>query len=150
MNRLGKSVLLIAAAVFVSPVAQAQMPGPHPAYLHALSNLRSARAHLQRPAGVKMQVAWDENVAIREIDGAIKEIKDASIDDGKGLNDHPPVTMMEWGGRLHKTLDLLRAARHDVEGDEDNNFARGLRRRAFEHIDAAINFVKQAIDNNHY
>ncbi len=150
MNRLVKSVLLIAAAMLVSPVAKAQMPGPHPAYLHALSNLRSARAHLERPAGVKMQVAWDENVAIREIDAAIKEIKDASIDDGKNLGDHPPVAVADWPGRLHKTLELLRAARHDVEGDEDNNFARGLRHRAFDHIDAAINFTKQAIDNNHW
>jgi hypothetical protein len=152
MNRLMKSVLLLAAALLVSPLANAQpMPGPHPAYLHALTDLRHARAHLERPANVKMTVAWDENVAVREIDAAIKEIKDAAIDDGKNLGDHPMVDAhMEWGGRLHKSVELLRAARRDVEGDEDNGFAHGLRRRAFEHIDAAIRFTEQAIAQNHY
>jgi hypothetical protein len=151
MNRLMKSVLLFGVALLVSPVAKAQMPGPHPAYLHALTDLRHARAHLERPANVKMSVAWDENVAVREIDAAIKEIRDASIDDGKPLGDHPLVDAhMEWGGRLHKAVELLRAARRDVEGDEDNGFARGLRRRAFEHIDAAIRFTEQAIAQNHY
>src|ERR1700683_3921456 len=114
MNRFMKFALLIAAALFVSPAAMAQMPGPHPAYLHALKNLRHARAHLERPANVRMAVAWDENAAIREIDAAIHEIKEASIDDGKDLRDHPIIEgRMEWGGRLHKTVELLRAARRD-------------------------------------
>ena len=32
-----------------------------------------------------------EQRAIQEIDQAIQDIKRASIDDGKNLNDHPPV-----------------------------------------------------------
>ena len=59
----------------VSPKAASaqQVPGPHPAYLHALSDLRLARAYLD-------QIAWppvqrDEEHAIREIDAAIGEIK---------------------------------------------------------------------------
>src|SRR5579859_5428022 len=71
-------------AVVVAPAPQA-----HPAYLHALSDLRAARAFLARPASVT--VKWDENVAIREIDAAIAELKQAAIDDGKPLEDHPPV-----------------------------------------------------------
>ena len=55
----------------------------HPAYLHALSDLRYARALLEKPA--RADVKWDETKAIREIDAAIKEIRAASIDDGKPL-----------------------------------------------------------------
>src|SRR3569623_635768 len=73
-----------APVVVASPAPQA-----HPAYLHALTDLRHARALLERPA--KADVKFDENVAIREIDAAIYEIMQAAIDDGKPLSDHPPV-----------------------------------------------------------
>ena len=86
------------AAAPPPPVAVA--PAKHPAYLHALTDLRHARAFLARPAGIV--VKWDENRAIRELDAAIKEIKEASIDDGKNLDDHPPVDAgLVWGDRLH-------------------------------------------------
>src|ERR1700753_2160265 len=69
-----------------APVAQPAPPPPapmpagnHPAYLHALSDLRMARAFLERPANVV--VKWDEKRAITEIDAAIREIKEAAIDD---------------------------------------------------------------------
>src|ERR1700684_669533 len=52
-------------------------PQQHPAYLHALTDLRSARGYLRRPA--RAVVKWDENRAIREIDAAINEIKRAAI-----------------------------------------------------------------------
>ena len=102
-------------------------PGAHPAYLHALTDPARSRAHLERPA--KPEVKWDENTAIREIDAAIKEIKDAAIDDGKNLNDHPAVDMhMGHKARMHKALELLEGAAHDVREREDNSFARGLKR----------------------
>src|SRR5262252_9476269 len=50
-----------AVTVVVTPTAQ-----KHPAYLHALTDLRHARAFLAKPAGA--QVKWDENRAIRELD----------------------------------------------------------------------------------
>ncbi len=78
---------------------------------------------------------WDENTAEREIDAAINEIKGASIDDGKNLNEHPPVdARMDRFGRLHHALDLLRSAQRDIEEREDNTFANGLRGRATQHI----------------
>jgi hypothetical protein len=72
---------MLGILVLIPKAAPAQVPGPHPAYLHALSDLRLARAYLD-------QIAWppvqrDEEHAIREIDAAIGEIKQASIDDGK-------------------------------------------------------------------
>ena len=98
-----------------------------------------------------MRTAWDENVAIREIDAAIHELKQAAIDDGKDLNDHPPVDMhLDWPGRLHHTLSLLQSARSDCEQEEDNAFAGGLRGRALQHINVAFAFVEKGIRDNHY
>src|ERR1700684_4501590 len=83
-------VALLGISVISPKAASAQqVPGPHPAYLHALSDLRLARAYLDPIAWPPVQ--RDEEHAIREIDAAIGEIKRASIDDGKNLEDHPQV-----------------------------------------------------------
>jgi len=140
-------VFLLAGLAFVimAPVAHADQPGRHPAYLHALTDLRHARAHLERRGG-DSQVKWDERVAIAEIDAAISEIKLASIDDGKGLGDHPPVDAhLDWGGRMHRARELLDSAHRDVKQEEDNERTRGLQVRALRHIDAAVNFVDQGM-----
>src|SRR5206468_4339518 len=132
------------------PKQGAPMPPPppskHPAYLRAISDLRSARGFLERPAPA--QIKWDEKRAIGEIDAALKEIKEASIDDGKNLNDHPPVDAgMLWGDRLHKSLELVEAARRDVNEEEDNAFARGLKNRALGHIDLAARDINEGIQD---
>lgn len=147
MNTLKKSffatLLLIAAATLPCRA------GDHPAYLHALSDLRDARAHLERPSGVPL-ATWDEGVAIKEIDSAIAEIKKASIDDGKNIGDHAPVDAhLDFHGRLHRALELLHKAHADVKMDEDNDFARGLQHRALQHIDAAADFTEQTIAKLH-
>src|SRR5271168_3642700 len=132
-------------AFFVSLTAVAQPPqGLHPAYLHALTDLRHARAHLQRPDHGELHD--QEKKAVHEIDEAIKEIKKAAIDDGKDLNDHPPVdSHMDWPGRLHRAIELLDKAHHDVSEEEDNAFAQGLQERAILHIDKAHHHVEEAI-----
>jgi tetratricopeptide (TPR) repeat protein len=132
---------MIAAAI---PRATAAQGKDHPAYLRALSDLRQARAYLQRPdQGVLKE---EEKRAIRDIDSAIEEIKKAAIDDGKDLNDHPPVdAKMEWKGRLHQAVELLDRAHRDVTEDEDNRFARGLQQRAKEQIARARQHVEDAI-----
>jgi hypothetical protein len=117
----------------------------HPAYLHALTDLRHARAHLERPDHGELRD--QEKKAIHEIDDAINEIKKASIDDGKDLNDHPPVDAhMDWTGRLHRALELVNKAHNDVAHEEDNRFAQGLQQRALEHIDKAHRHVEEAIE----
>jgi len=133
-------------ALLVPMLAHADMPGAHPAYLHALTDLRTARAHLEKPA--KPSVMWDEAVAVREIDAAINEIKKAAIDDGKPLNDHPPVDAgLDHPGRLHRALELLRKSKADIDAHESNDWNHGLRKRANDHIAAAINFTEQGIAN---
>jgi hypothetical protein len=135
------------ASILVAPLlARADQPGRHPAFLHALTDLRHARAHLEKPA--KPEVQWDETTAIGAIDNAIDEIKKAAIDDGKNLNDHPGVdAKLRHHGRLQRALELLRKAKRDIMEKEDNSFADGLRDRAVKHIDTAINFVEQALAN---
>ena len=145
------------ADAHVQPVVVAEPPPPpppapapagHPAYLHALTDLRAARGYLRRPA--KSVVKWDENRAIREIDAAIKEIKIASIDDGKNIEDHPPVDdALVWGGRLQKALELVESARRDVNEEEDNNFAKGLKNRAIGHIDLASRAIHDGMADAH-
>ena len=118
--------------------------GDHPAYLHALSDLRFARALLQRPSSP--EVRWDESNAIREIDAAIHEIKLASIDDGKPLEDHPPVDVnLHHRDRLRNAMRLLHGSADDIEHREDNGWARGVRGRALAHIRNAEFGVRDAI-----
>ena len=151
MKNLTKLAFTILAALLFVPAYVSATPAPgrdHPAYLHALTDLRTARAHLERPGGGELKE--QERKAIHEIDDAIAEIKKAAIDDGKNLNDHPPVDAhIDWPGRLHRALELLDKAHNDVAHEEDNGFAQGLQARALEHIDKAHHHVEEAISVSH-
>jgi hypothetical protein len=144
MLKISKGSMPIVLMALVPLGASADMlPGRHPGYLHSLSDLRAARWFLYHQPG-DSRVAGDEDVAITEIDAAIGEIKRASIDDMKDLNDHPHVDLKEHGSRLLKAIETLKRARADIAGEEDNPEARGLRRRAFEHIDHALHAAEHA------
>ncbi len=141
--RLTGCAALFAIAFMLVP-GSAVAQGKHPAYLHALTDLRHARAHLERGDGG--QLGHEEREAIEQIDAAINDIKKASIDDGKDLNDHPPVDAgLDHTGRLHRARQLLDKARQDIGHEEDNGFAQGLQQRSFGHIDHAIHDVDEAI-----
>jgi hypothetical protein len=121
----------------------------HPAYLHALTDLRQARFLLEKPA--KPEVKWDEGNAVREIDAAINEIKQAAIDDGKPLEDHPPVdAKLHHRDRLRKAEELLHKAAADIDEKEDNGWAKGLRGRANGHIHNAEHAVHEAMEDRHH
>jgi hypothetical protein len=129
------------------PPAPAPAPAAHPAYLHALSDLRLARALLSRPAR-DAEVKWDENRAISKVDAAIREIRDAAIDDGKPIEDHPAVdARLHHRDRIRAAIDLLEKAARDIEQREDNGFARGLRGRAIGHIRDAIRWSREAVED---
>lgn len=123
----------------------ATQPSKHPAYLHALTDLRAARWMLEHRPG-DAAVSAHEDEAIGEIDRAISEIKRAAIDDGKNIHDHPSVDIPnDYRGRLHRAAELLRKVRSDTYREEDNPTARGLRDRAIGHIDAALHATERAI-----
>jgi hypothetical protein len=146
MNSNNKLVLhghlLVLALLFAGCASQ---PSRHPAYLHALSDLRSARWMLEHRPG-DAAVGMHESDAVNEIDRAISEIKRAAVDDGKNIHDHPSADLPhDYRGRLHKAADLLRKVRADTYREEDNPDARGLRDRALGHVDAALHATEQAI-----
>jgi hypothetical protein len=137
--------LLVCAIALFATLGFAQEPGYHPAYLHALTDLRHARAHLENLAPTH-HMDKEEEHAIGEIDKAIEEIKHAAIDDGKNLNDHPPVDAhMDRAGRYHRAMELLDKAHNDIAREEDDPRARGLKDRALHHIDEAHRIVDHLI-----
>jgi hypothetical protein len=139
---------VIAVSSVIASAASADQPGKHPYFLHALSDLRNARANLERAAG-DAQSKWDEGRAIIDVDAAIAKIKQAAVDDGKDLHDHPPVDAHEPRvGRLHKALAALEAAHADVNREEDNAFAQGLKHRALADIDNATTRTREGLCNN--
>ena len=121
------------------------VPNNHPAYLHALSDLRAARWMIEHRPGDWARME-DEIEAVRQIDAAINDIKKAAIDDGKDTSWRPVVDERpDHMGRLHEALEFLRKARADVAQEEDNTYARGLRNRSIGHIDAAIRATRFAL-----
>jgi len=146
MKTLVRMTLLSVLVATCVGVASADKPGRHPHYLHALSDLRHARAHLEFLTGSEERDAEEER-AIKEIDAAIREIKAAAIDDGKNLNDHPPIDAhLQRTGRYHKALELLDAAHRDVTMEEDDPQAQGLQGRIIAHVDEAHRTVERLVD----
>lgn len=143
MHKLFRAAL--PAVLLMAGCAHADMPGRHPYYLHALSDLRDARAHLERLGNDRVDHA--EEHAIHEIDAAINEIKHAAIDDGKDLYDHMPVDQhLSRTDRFHKAEELLDKAHQDVAQEEDSPELRGLQKRALIHIDEAHHAVGHVIE----
>ncbi|MDR3415626.1 MAG: hypothetical protein P4L83_05525 [Nevskia sp.] len=143
-TKLLSGLLLLLSLPFA---ANADLPGKHPFYLHALSDLRSARWMLEHRPG-DAAVSGQEDVAITEIDAAIGEIKKAAIDDGKDVHDHPAMDVpADHPGRLHKALEILRKVHSDVAREEDDPLTKGLRNRAVGHVDGAIHATEHAISD---
>ena len=143
MNRLMKASLTLSFLAAAGPVAmQAQVvPGPHPAYRHALTDLRAARHYLSDSFAWE-PVRKDDNAAIREIDAAMARIKQAAIDDGMSSNDRfPSDPGLSPHDRFRKANELLYSAHNDLQKAEDVPESRGLRGDALRHIDAAHNIV---------
>ena len=125
--------------------AHADVPGKHPAYLHAITDLRDARwdiSHREGNAAVKDQ----ERQAITEINHAIDEARNAAAADGKNVAADPREdAKLDHAGKLHHAGDLLRQAKSDISEQEDNPAARAAQRRAAMHVDAALQATVAAI-----
>jgi|SRR5580704_4906515 hypothetical protein len=147
MKAFSKFSLLFLFLAAVVGAASADTPGRHPAYLHALADLRDARAHLAQ-MGPNEHLDNEEQRAIGEIDAAIREIKHAAIDDGKDIRDFTPIdTHLDRRGRFHRALELLDKARHDVGQEEDDPYNHGLQHRALHHIDEAHHTVEHIVSS---
>ena len=146
MKKMPRSLVPLMFAMLIPLGAAAQdLPGRHPAYLHALTDLRAARWLIEHRPG-DARVSADEDVAITRIDEAIREIKRAAIDDGKDIHDHPPVdAQLDNRGRLHRAEELLHKVHDDIAREEDDPLTRGLRDRAVRHVDEAMGATHHAI-----
>jgi hypothetical protein len=119
-------------------------PQAHPHYLSAIADLRYARALLYRPDW--RDIMRDQRGAVEEIDRAIAEAKRAAIDDGKNIDEHPPVdARMGWEGRFRKAMELLDSAERDLSMEEDNRNAAAWRGAARQNIENAKAFVGKAM-----
>jgi len=133
------AVLLAALFAFSTTPAQAQ--GAHPYYSHALTDLRLMRGYLDRLTPSEVIDAESQS-AIDEIDAAIREIKEASIDDGKDIHYHAPIdAQITPANRFRKAREAGNAAWHDLDQEEDNEFARGLKHRALDHVEKANHII---------
>jgi hypothetical protein len=117
----------------------------HPFYLYALSDLRLARAYLDKLTPNE-RLDMREMNAIEQINAAISEIKQAAIDDGKNIADHPPIDVnLKRANRYVRALELLDKVHKDVNREEDNAYANGLKKRALWHVDKARAIVHAII-----
>ena len=143
MKTLIQLTLLGILTAACSGMALAAMPMEHPHYLHALSDLRHARAYLDKLAMNEHRDELEQQ-AIDRIDAAIRTIKEASIDDHKNLNDHPPIDAhITRSDRYRKALELLDAAHRDCTMEEDNAQSQGLQGRVIAEIDKAHRIVER-------
>ena len=133
-----------------APIPPPPPPAPpaplraHPRYLSAISDLRYARALLWRPEW--RDVMRDQRAAVEEIDHAIAEAKRAAIDDGKNIDDHPPLdARLGWEGRFRKATELLDSALRDLSFEEDNRGAREWRAAARANVERARALVAKAM-----
>ncbi|MGD0737005.1 MAG: hypothetical protein ABR976_17875 [Terracidiphilus sp.] len=135
LKKLTGAAFALLTLLLLTQAKPVQAQGP--AYLHALSDLRSARAYLQYDT----RPEWGDRRqhAIEQIDKAIDEIKVAAMDDGKNpWHTPPPQTGGEEGWPIHSAVRLLREARGDVDHGMDTPENRGLRERSVDHIDKAL------------
>ncbi len=142
-----KSIVCAAllGAVAAASSARADLPGAHPGLLHALTDVRSARWLVEHRPG-DQAVSAHEDRALQAMVAAISDLQRAAIDDGKTLNDHPPMDAPpSRQGRLERALNLLEAAHKDVDAAESDPAARELRPVALKNIDAAEQEVKGAL-----
>ena len=125
-------------------IALADLPGSHPHYLHARSDLRKAYVLLRGDDTLRRYHANNEIAA------AIREVDRASILDRKDVDDHPPVDVsLAHADRTREVLRLLHEAHHDLDYyQEDNRSALGWRARATTHVDQATRFVNQVLREN--
>ena len=121
----------------------ADVPGAHPAYLHARTDLR--RSERLMDMREEPNVTRDLAAAAHEVREAIREIDAAARWDRKDIEDHPPVdTYPDRPGRFRAIAQFLFAARRDIDREEDNPGARAWRNRALHHIDESIRLVRRA------
>ena len=145
MNPITRAAAL-AVPLLLSTLAMAQMPGRHPHYIHALSDLRAAQWQIDHRRPEDGEMREDELVASDEVAAAIHSATSAASADAKDLGwNPPPDAPPAYDGRLHAAIDLLRAAHNDLALPEDDPMARNQQKLALYRVDAALHAAERAV-----
>ena len=139
---------ICAAAAFVFFVTAAPVQAQEPHYLHALSDLRTARDYINSDHRPGFQGQRD--IAIAEINKAIDEIKHAAWDDGKNTRFTPPSGMVDPWFPLHEAMKALHQAHQNADQGVDIPQNEGLHHRAVVHIELAETTVSRILQNEHH
>lgn len=134
--------LFVAGTVLAPALVEAQ---GHSYDANARTYLRTAQMLMQIPERPNVQLALKPGDD--ELDAAVREIDRAGVVDRKDVVDRPAVKgNMEDVDRFASIVELLRAARTEIQQDADNPHAE-WRSVVVKHIDAALESVhKAAID----
>jgi hypothetical protein len=157
MTKSLKLTLLGASLALAIPLAAqaAHPPGEwwhhHPHYVHAMSDVSTAYRLLQHANGDRPQKIEEQHAELA-IRYAYQTLTDAAKVDRKNTQDIPPADTNTYDhrGRLRHALDLLHRAHDEVNVEEDDRDARGLKDRSLKEIDAAIRATEAAIRTADY
>jgi hypothetical protein len=139
-----KSITGAAFALLTLLLIMPAKPASAQSYLHAISDLRTARAILQRDT--RPAYIGPERDSIAEISKAIDEMKKAAAQDGMDTwQPPPPQTQGDFDAPFHRAVQLLRDARADVDHITDRPENRGLQNRSIHHIDQALEHLGRYI-----
>jgi hypothetical protein len=141
VKTLATAVFGLSAFLLFALGTPAQAQRPH--YLHALSNLREARALLQSDS--RPGFGSERDRAIGEIDRAIDEVREAVRDEGRNPHRTPPPAGGDPNRPLRSALALLDEARQDIASGTDETGHVGLQMRALRHIDEARRAIDHAL-----
>ncbi|MEO6920900.1 MAG: hypothetical protein ABI171_18105 [Collimonas sp.] len=149
IHKLVLSLLLVPAVLPLA--AQADEPGHHGAYLHALADLHAARWLIDHRPGDNWVMGRSEQIALSEIDAATREITQLGVDVGKDVyHEERPDARLDRRGRLHDAVEALERARNDVAQREDDPRVFGLQQHAMHRIEAAKHATEDAIRDAGY
>jgi hypothetical protein len=139
LNSLVVAAFAALSLMLLVPAAPAN--AQEPAYLHAISDLRTARAYLQMDNRPLFRATRDQ--VIDEIDHAILDMKIAAVDDGKHpWQTPPPQSGDDPMGPIHSAMRLLNEAHADVARGRDTPRNGDLQLRSMRHIDHAELMLK--------
>jgi hypothetical protein len=141
IRRAAGAILVVSS--FAVTVASASAQDRPEGYLRAMSDLRYARSLLDVKSYPDVEPQTQK--AVREIDIALSDFRQAAIDDRGSANDHPAIdSSRKPHERFQDAVAALKKAHADAAAEPDDPHHRGLRVRALHDIDAAEINAEQA------
>ena len=146
-NHLGLALMAFAIYSVGSPFSVfADLPGVHPNYVQAMSDLRTAKQYLARPDTQNAQA--DELSAMEELDFCLRDLNAAATVDGKNTAAAPVVDAGFKGNRIARALELIGKAQVEISGREDDAAVLKARQSAIKHLEVAANLARKAFGDD--